>query len=85
MEFKSKYINNINTINTKAENKIPNNAYTYICTGLNIIQTEIKALENRIDIMGNNAPKMFYKKIESLVKLGNLMLEIKNLYEFNRR
>ena len=80
MEFKSKY----SSAKQEAPN-IPNNLYDYICKGIDIVGKEISALELQIDLKGNNAPKMFFKKIDLLVDLGNQMLKIKECYEFNRK
>lgn len=80
MEFKSKYSS------SKSEGtKIPNNLYDYICKGLEVVQKEIDSLENKIDSMGMDAPKIFYRKIDLLVDLGNHILKIKECYEFNRK
>lgn len=80
MEFKSKYSS------SKSESTgIPNTLYEFVCNGLKVVQKEIESLENKIDSMGTGAPKMFYKKIDLLVDLGNHMVKVKECYEFNKR
>jgi archaellum component FlaC len=81
MEFKSKYTNS----STSTKKVFSNSFYGYICKGVQEVQSEIEGLENRIDCMGDKAPKIFYRKINLLVELGNQILKVKECYEFNRK
>lgn len=81
MEFKSKYTNS----STSTKKVFFSPFYEYLCKGVQEIQAEIEDLENKIDCMGDKAPKIFYRKINLLVELGNQILKVKECYEFNRK
>lgn len=83
MEFKSKYYNAEDNASPKSkkEQLEHNEVYQLIQKALPIIQKECATLENLID--SGKDFRMFRRKIAKLIPLGNLLLELKELYTFN--